>query len=113
MPKLAETQLALAEHGLTEANANPGTDDEVLGSVPAGVDINPSAKTLGDQYARFDRCMAEHIGIHNSEHQLALLITYNRRARDALQTVETASMACKGLQIARGPEYNQSLKANP
>lgn len=63
MPKLTEAQIAEAGRGLTEPNANLGTVDEVLGSVPAGVDINPSAKTLDDQYARFVRCMGEQIGI--------------------------------------------------
>jgi hypothetical protein len=83
----------------------------VLGSVPAGVDVDPSAKTLDDQYARFGRRVGEQIGIHDVK--LALFIAYNRRARAALQAVEKASATCEGLHIARDPAYNQSLGANP
>lgn len=113
MPKLTEAQIVQAGYGLTKANANLGTVDEVLGSVPADVRVDPSAKMLNDQYARFGRCMGEQLRIHDLGHELAVLIAYNRKDPPALQAVEKESATCEGLQIANDPSYRQSLKANP
>jgi hypothetical protein len=113
MPKLTDAQIAQAGYGLTKANANLGTVDEVLGSVPADVRVDPSAKTLNDQYARFGRCIGEQTGIHDLGHELALLIAYNRKDRAALQAVEKESATCEGFQIANDPSYKRSLKTNP
>ena len=78
-PKVTPALIGQAGYGLTTANANLGTVDEVCGAVPANVHVNPSAKALDDQYARFGRCMAEQMKIHDLGHELALLIAYNRK----------------------------------
>jgi hypothetical protein len=59
----------------------------LFGSVPADVRVNPSAKTLNDQYTRFGRCMAEHMRM--------------------------ASSLCEGVAITPDANYQRSLKANP
>jgi hypothetical protein len=64
-PKITAGLIAQAGDGLTPTNANLGTVDEVFGSVPADVHVDPSAKTLNDQYARFGRCIAEQMKIHD------------------------------------------------
>jgi hypothetical protein len=112
-PKLTVAQIAQAGHSLTKANASLGTVDEVLVSVPANVRVDPSAKTLDDQYARFGRCMGEQIGIHDLWHELALLIAYNHKDPAALRAVENESATCVGLQVTHDHSYQQSLRANP
>jgi hypothetical protein len=72
-PKVTGGLIAQARHGLTVANTNLGTVDEVFGAVPADVHVNPSAKTCKDQYTRFGRCMCEYMKIHDLGHELALL----------------------------------------
>ena len=71
-----------------------------LGAVVANGRVNPSAKTLNDQYARFGRCMAELIG-------------YNRKDPALQAAVEKASSVCAGVVITPDANYKQSLKANP
>jgi hypothetical protein len=105
--------IAQAGYGLTEANTNPGTVDEVFGSVPADVHVNPSAKTINDQYARFGRCMAEHLRIHDVAHELALLAAYNRKDRATQNAVEAASSVCQGSAITPNASYRESLQTNP
>jgi len=112
-PKITTSLIAQAAYGLTEANTNPGTVDEVFGSVPADVHVNPSAKTLNDQYARFGRCMDEHLRIHNVGHELALLAAYNRNDRATEAAVEGASSVCEGFAITPNASYRESLKTNP
>jgi hypothetical protein len=107
------TLISQGGHGLTAANANLGTVDEVFGAVAANVYVNPSAKTLNDQYARFGRCMGEYLKIHNLGHELALLAAYNRKDRRAQSVVEKASSVCAGSAAAPDVSYKQSLKANP
>jgi MMPL family len=99
MPKLSAALIAQAGYGLTVANTNLGTVDEVFGSVPADGHVNPSAKKLNDQYARFGQCMGEHIRIHDVGHELALLVAYNRKDRAVQAAVEKASSVCEGLAI--------------
>jgi hypothetical protein len=112
-PKVTNALIARAGYGLSQANTNLGTVDEVFGSVPADVHVDPSAKTLSDQYARFGRCMAEYMKIHDLGHELALLVAYNLKDRALQAAVEKASAVCEGLAIAPDSRYEQSLKANP
>jgi hypothetical protein len=113
VPKITAALIAQAGYGLTQANTNPGSVDEVFGSVPAAVHVNPSAKTLNDQYARFGRCMAEHLRIHDAAHELALLVAYNRKDRATQTAVEEASSVCEAFAITPDASYRQSLKTNP
>jgi hypothetical protein len=112
-PKINAGLIAHAGYGLTAANANLATVDEVFGSVPADVHVDPSAKTLNDQYARFGRCMAEQMKIHDLGHELALLAAYNRKDRAAQAAVEKASSICEGAAITPDASYKESLTANP
>lgn len=112
-PKVTLALIGQAGHGLTEGNATLGTVDEVFGSVPANAHVNPSAKRLNDQYARFGRCMGEHMRIHDLGHELALLAAYNRRDHVVQADVEKASQVCTGAAITPDLRYRQSLKANP
>ena len=112
-PKVTAALIAQAGYGLTAANANLGTIDEVFGAVAAGVHVDPSAKTLNDQYARFGRCMGEYVKIHDPGHELALVAAYSRKDRKGQATVEKASSVCVGLAAAPDASYKQSLKANP
>ncbi len=112
-PKLTEAQIAQAGSGLSKASASLGTVDEVLGSMAAGAHVDPSAKALDDQYARFGRCIGEQIGIHDRQHELALVIAYDRKQPAAQQAVEKESGICSGLQITHDHSYQQSLTANP
>ena len=112
-PKITAGLIAQAGDGLTPANANLGSVDEVSGSVPANVHVDPSAKTLNDQYARFGRCMAEQMKIHDQGDELALLIAYNRKDRAPQAAVENASSVCTGDAIAPDASYEESLTANP
>jgi hypothetical protein len=80
-PRVTASLIAQAGHGLTVANANLGTVDEVFGAVPAAVHVNPSAKALNDRYARFGRCMGAYMKIHDLGHELALLVAFNRKDR--------------------------------
>jgi hypothetical protein len=112
-PKVTAAVIAQAGYGLNQANTSLGTVDEVFGSVPTDVRVNPSAKTLNDQYARFGRCMAEEMKIHDLGHELALLIAYNRKDRTVQAAVEKASSVCEGFAITPDANYKQSLKANP
>jgi hypothetical protein len=81
--------------------------------VPADVRVNPSAKTLNDQYARFGRCMAEHLHIHDVGRELALLAAYNRKDQATQAAVEAASSVCQGFAVAPNAAYKESLKTNP
>jgi hypothetical protein len=110
---LTSALIRQAGDGLTAANANLGTVDEVFGAVPANVQVNLSAKALNDQYARFGRCMGEYLKIHNLGHELALLVAYNRKDRRAQAAVEKASSVCEGLAISPDASYKQSLTTNP
>lgn len=112
-PKITAVLIARAGYGLTEANTNLGTVDEVFGSVPADVHVNPSAKTLNDQYARFGRCMGEHMRIHDVGRELALLVAYNRKDPATQAAVEEASSVCEGIAITPTASYRQSLSTNP
>jgi hypothetical protein len=112
-PRVTPGLIAGAGYGLTEANTNLGTVDEVFGSVVASVHVNPSAKTLDDQYARFGRCMGEQMRIHDLGHELALLIAYTRKDRAVQAPVEKASTICEGSAIAPDASYKESLKADP
>jgi len=112
-PKVTPVLISQAGYGLTTANANLGTVDEVFGAVPANVHVNPSAKALNGQYARFGRCMAEHMKIHDLGHELALLIAYNQGNLTLQAAVEKASSVCTGLAITPNANYRQSLRANP
>jgi hypothetical protein len=112
-PKVTAALIAQAGYGLTTANANPGAVDEVLGAVAADVHVNPSGKTLNDQYARFGRCMGEYLHIHDVRHELALLIAYNRKNQETQAAVEKASAVCEGSAITPDAAYTQSLKTNP
>jgi len=112
-PKVTAALIAQAGYGLNQANTSLGRVDEVFGSVPADVRVNPSAKTLNDQYARFGRCMAEQMKIHDLGHELALLVAYNRNDHGVQAAVETASTVCAGIVITPDANYKQSLKANP
>jgi hypothetical protein len=111
--KITAALIAQAGYGLTEANTNRGTVDEVFGSVPANVHVNPSAKTLDDQYARFGRCIAEHMRIHDIGHELALLVSYNRKDPATQAAVEEESSICEGFAITPNASYRESLKVNP
>jgi hypothetical protein len=113
MPEVTAGLIAQAGYGLTPSNTSLGTVDEVFGSVTAGVHVNPSAKNLNAQYARFGRCMAEHLRIHDQGHELALLIAYNRKNPSVQAAVEKASTVCEGSAIAPDASYKQSLKYNP
>ena len=75
--------------------------------------VNPSAKTLNEQYARFGRCMAEDMKIHDLGHELALLAVYNRNVHGVQAAVEKASTVCEALVITPDANYKQSLKTNP
>jgi hypothetical protein len=112
-PRVTAGLVAQAGYGLNQANTNLGTVDEVFGSVPADVNVDPSARTLSDQYARFGRCMAEQMKIHDLGHELALLIAYNRKDHDVQAAVEKASSVCEGLAITPDANYKQSLTTNP
>ena len=112
-PKATDALIAQAGYGLSHANTNLGTVDEVFGSIPADVHVNPSAKTLNDQYARFGRCMAEYMKIHDLGHELALLVAYGRKDHALQAAVEKASTVCEGLAITPDSSYKQSLNANP
>jgi hypothetical protein len=112
-PKVTAALIAQSGYGLNQANTSLGTVDEVFGSVPADVRVNPSAKTLNDQSARFGRCMAEQMKIHDLGHELALLIAYSRKDHTVQAAVEKASSVCEGLAITPDANYKQSLKANP
>lgn len=113
VPKITPALIRQAGYELTVANANPGTVDEVFGALPANVHVNPSARGLNDQYARFGRCMGEYLRIHDLGHELALLVAYNRKDRRVQSAVEKASSVCEGLAIAPDARYKQSLRANP
>jgi hypothetical protein len=95
------------------ANTNLGTVDEVLGAVAANVHVDPSVKTLNDQYTRFGRCTGEYLKIHDVGHELALVGAYTRRDRGAQAAVENASTVCAGLAASPDAKYKQSLNANP
>jgi len=112
-PTVTAALITQAGYGLTAANASLATVDEVFGAVPADVQVNPSAKTLDDQYARFGRCMGEYMKIHDLGHELALLVAYNRRDRVVQAAVEKASSVCEGDAITPNAAYKQSLKVNP
>jgi hypothetical protein len=112
-PKVTAALIGQAGYGLDQANTSLGTVDEVFGAVPAAVHVNPSAKTLNDQYARFGRCMAEDMKIHDLGHELALLVAYNRNDHTVQAAVEQASKVCAGLVITPDANFKQSLKANP
>jgi hypothetical protein len=112
-PRVTAALVDQAGYGLNRANTNVGTVDEVFGSVPADVHVNPSATVLNDQYARFGRCMAEQMKIHNLGRELALLIAYNRKDHNVQAAVESASSVCEGLAITPDASYEQSLRTNP
>lgn len=112
-PKVTAALIAQAGYGLDRANTSLGTVDEVFGAVPALVTVNPSARTLNDQYARFGRCMAEDMRIHDLGHELALLAAYNRKDHTVQAAVETASSVCAGVVITPDADFKQSLKVNP
>jgi hypothetical protein len=112
-PKVTPALIRQTGYGLTAANANIGTVDEVIGAQSANVHVNPSAKTLDNQYTRFGRCIAEQMKIHDLGHELVLLIAYVRKDRTLQATVEKASSVCAGLAITPDANYKQSLKANP
>lgn len=112
-PRVTPALIAGAGYGLTQANTNLGTVDEVFGSVVANVHVNPSARALEGEYARFGRCMGEHMRIHDLGHELALLIAYTRKDRAVQAPVEKASTICEGSAIAPDASYKESLKANP
>jgi hypothetical protein len=116
-PKPTVTLIAQAGHGLSPANTNLGTVDEVLGSMVADVQVNPSTKRLNDQYARIGRCIGEQLTIHDLGHELALIVAYNRRApaadEAAQAAVEKASTVCAGDTITPDASYRQSLATNP
>jgi hypothetical protein len=112
-PKLTAALIAQAGSGLTDANTDRGTVDEVFGSVPANVHVDPSAKTLNDQYARFGRCMAEQMRIHDIGHELALLVAYNRKDPATQAAVEEESSICEGFAITPNASYRESLNTNP
>lgn len=112
-PKVTSALIAQAGYSLNQANTSLGTVDEVFGSVPADVRVNPSAKELNDQYVRFGRCMPEEMKIHQLGHELALLIAYNRKNHTVQAAVEKAFSLCEGLAITPDRNYKQSLKTNP
>jgi hypothetical protein len=74
--------------------------------------VDPSAKALNDQYARFGRCIGEYLKIHDLGHELALLVAYDRRDPRAQAAVEKSSSVCAGVAAAPDASYKQSLKAN-
>ena len=113
LPKVTPTLMRQAGHGLTATDANLGTVDEAIGALSANVHVNPSAKTLNNQYARFGRCIAEQMKVHDLGHELVLLIAYDRKDHTLQAAVEKASSACAGLAITPDANYKQSLKANP
>jgi hypothetical protein len=112
-PKVTAALIAQAGNGLTARNATLGAVDEVVGSVPADVHLNPSAKQLNDEYARFGRCMAEQLRIHDVGHELALLAAYNRKDRAVQAAVEKTRSVCEGFAITPDARYTQSLITNP
>jgi hypothetical protein len=112
-PKVTPALIAQAGYGLTAANTNLGTVDEVFGAVPADAHVNPSANRLDDQYARFGRCMGEYMHIHDVGHELALLIAYNRKNLETQAAVEKASTVCAGSAITPDAAYKQSLTTDP
>lgn len=113
MPRVTPALIAGAGYGLTQANTNLGTVDEVFGSVVANVHVNASAKTLDDQHARFGRCMGEQMRIHDLGHELALLIAYTRKDRAVQAPVEKASTICEGSAITPDASYKESLRTDP
>jgi hypothetical protein len=112
-PKVTAGLIAQAGYGLTAANANLGTVDEVIGSVSADTHVDPSTKPLDDEYARFGRCMAEQLKIHDVGHELALLVAYNRKDHTVQAAVEKESAVCEGFAITPDANYQQSLATNP
>jgi nitroreductase len=78
-PKLTGALIAHGGYAPTVADTNLGTVDEVFGAAPADAHVNPSAKVLNDQHARFGRCMGEYMKIHDLGHELALLVADNRK----------------------------------
>lgn len=112
-PKVTAALIAQAGNGLTPANTKLGTVDEVFGALAATVHVNPSARSLNDQYARFGRCMGEYLRIHDLGHELALLVAYDRKNAAAQAAVEKASAICSGVAITPDAAYKQSLKSNP
>ena len=112
-PKITAASIRQAGYGLTQTNANLATVDKAFGSAAADVHVNPAAKTLNDQHARFGRCIGEQMKIHDPGHELALLVAYNRKDPAAQAAVEKASLICTGLAIAADASYKTSLKTNP
>jgi hypothetical protein len=110
-PKITAALIAQAGYGLTEPNTNLGTVDEVFGSCRQILTSTPRRKRSNDQHARFGRCMAEHMRIHDVGHELALLVAYNRKDRVTQAAVEEASSVCEGFAIT--PNYSQPLTTNP
>jgi hypothetical protein len=113
MPKVTAALIAQAGYGLTMANTSLGTVDEVFGAVAANAHVDPSAKPLNDQFARFGRCMGEYMRIHDPGHELAVLVAYGRIDRVAQAAVEKASTVCAGAAAVPDGRYKQSLKVNP
>jgi hypothetical protein len=105
--------IAQTGYGPTATNTNLGTVDEVFGSVHADAHVNPSAKHLNDEYARFGRCMDEQLRIHDVGHELALLIACNRKNLTVQAAVEKESAICQGSVITPNASYRQSLTTNP
>jgi len=75
--------------------------------------VTTKTAALNDQYARFGRCMAEDMKIHDPGHEVALLVAYNRKDHTVQAAVEQASKVCAGLVITPDANFKQSLKANP
>jgi hypothetical protein len=112
-PKLTPALINQAGYGLTAANTNLGTVDEVFWAVAASVHVNPSANALNEQYARFGRCTGEYLKNDNPGQELALLAAYSHKDQRAQSAVEKASSVCAASAAAPDPSYKQSLKANP
>ena len=113
MPEVTAALIAQAGYGLTQSNTSLGTVDEVFGSVTAGVHVNPSAKNLNAQYARFGRCMAEHLEDPRSRARIGAPDRLQPEKPGVQAAVEKASTICEGSAIAPDASYKQSLKDNP
>jgi hypothetical protein len=56
---------------------------------------------------------SEQMRIHDLGHELALLVAYNQKNRDAQAAVERESATCEGFAITPDARWRESLKTNP
>lgn len=102
MPDLTAGELQQA--GTTESRAWIGDADQKLGAL---------ANAAGADGERMGRCIGEQIGIHDAEHEYALLLAYKRRDSGALVAIGKAVGTCGELKVTHAASYEQSLTTEP